>query len=189
MKIFGSGIVQIGLHRQAEFIHYVGGEKNNNSKELDIGSCDYFLGVDYDPASISYMLNQYGHLEKAYFLCIGVGYEKTSEGLSWSGNKEKFLYKNIHLHTLFKETEIEHVELLALDIEGGEYDTFKYYDWSLLPKKIAVEAHSFTKPLEEGVSEIQETLSKQGYILEKSTPTNVNQKCPTMEMEFNLNER
>lgn len=186
MKIKGTGIVQIGLHKQAEFIHHVGGEKKGNSKEADIGDCDYFLGVDYDPASISYMLNQYGHLQKAYFICIGVGVEKTCPGLSWSGNKEKFLYKNIRLHTLFKETEIDNIELLALDIEGGEYDTFKYYDWSLLPKKIVVEAHSFTKPLDQGVSEIQATLSKHGYRLEKSTPTNVDQAHPTMELEYGL---
>ena len=77
MKIKGKGIVQLGLHKQAEFIHYVGAKRKHYSKDAPIDML--YLGFDCDSASIAYMIQEYGDISDANFLCSGIGEEGIKE--------------------------------------------------------------------------------------------------------------
>lgn len=184
MKIKGKGIVQLGLHKQAEFVHYVGAKRKHYSKDAPIDTPDFYLGIDCDPASIAYMIEEYGDISDANFLCSGIGEEGIKETVSWCAYKRPFLSKSVRLQDIFHQTQIDAISLLAMDIEGGEFDALLLYDWSILPDYLIMEAHSFKKPLNEAVTEIRSIVQKHGYKFIKGVSTNTNQKHPTMELEF-----
>jgi hypothetical protein len=186
MKIKGKGIVQLGLHKQAEFVHYLGAEPKYYSKEAPIGTPDFYLGIDCDPASIVHMINEYSQFERVEFMCSGVGASTIKRGLSWCSNKCPFIYPSLPLHTIFSEVGITELELLAMDVEGAELDILASYDWSVMPSYLIVEAHSFNLSLSDAVAKIDELVFSKGYKKEKEFKTNLGQECPTMELEYAL---
>ena len=105
---------------------------------------------------------------------------------------------------LLASLRLNRIDVLAMDIEGFEYEIFRDYDWQLKPRFIAVEAHcvtfesdgSVTKRVMEKDPEINtpdtrgdfliEILEKQGYTLSKRALTNqFKDQIPlTTELQF-----
>ena len=164
--------IQIGLHRSAEYAYLI-----NPTWQIYVPDdplktlpCELrktagqwrYIGVDRNPASIAYMKEQYGYNPNMHWVCttVGLGTEQVS------------------IDNLIRMYRIDSLDVLAIDIEGGEQIILKDFSWEIKPHYLAVEVHTCY-----GVSktEFVSFIEEQGYRLINRKLTN---NGNTLECQF-----
>ena len=156
MKI--GNCVQIGIDKTAEYIFLTESDwklKLHNADDewqldpnifSDISRWNYH-GVDANPHSIACAAVQYRYLERldlnnVKWICTSIGSMESMYSVGEYGFNQPIYTPSITLSRLFALLGLDYnFELLALDIEGMEYEIFKDYDWKIKPKVIKVEMH------------------------------------------------
>jgi len=98
---------------------------NENCKDVE--------GISYN----EYGISDYDGMLEVYDYGGGI-----SRRSSWMGYESNEVYPVKCISTILKEKEIEHIDLLKLDIEGEEYKVIPYLlKKEILPTQICVEEH------------------------------------------------
>ena len=180
-------VVQIGLETSTEFFwlrHHgfnwfdVSCDPNKRwgppipaEKFEDVDSWNY-VGVDEDINSILLHSGRYETAGTWVVARMGSGVPVLNGVTSfhWHKNKFKGCYVPcITLSQLFEGLGCSTVEILAVDIEGSEFELFENYDWSLFPRLIHVELHAFEVELWES-SEMVDALEVKKELMAKMLP-------------------
>lgn len=153
--------IQIGLHHSAELIFlanykfygYYSDVQDiiKDNIPFDIGDCNWnYLGVDSDPASITKQITYFEHMDNVKWLCAYIMDKTGSLGStnSWDsilGQWPVFHFSPLPLDDLVKEylnsIGKSSLEILTMDIDGGEYKVFENYSWDIKPFYILIEDH------------------------------------------------
>ena len=99
-----------------------------------------YIGVDGSIKSIDYLSEKYRVSEKYQWLVARVGKETC---VSTSTRDIPHLVPQFSLRDLLCHLKITELDILVVDIEGGEFPLFEGYDFSIKPELIYVEFHSF----------------------------------------------
>ena len=140
--------VQIGLHESCEwaFLTQINWKEQWLHHKLpnifpDITNWNY-IGIDINPVSIAKMSKAYNLNKKCTFICSGIGSSRSISRNPTDG----FLPHNI-ISPFITLGEILYrfgnIDILALDIEGGEYQIFNSLDFLDIPM-ICVEIHKIS---------------------------------------------
>lgn len=146
--------IQIGIDRDAEYIFLTGSDwkvKLYNADQewqldpnifSDISSW-HFYGVDANPHSIACAAVKYRPLESENIVwcCACIDPAKEAFFVGDFGFNQPICVPPITLDRLFESLALVDCDLLALDIEGGEYRIFEDYDWQIKPRVIKIEMH------------------------------------------------
>ena len=184
--------VQIGLDRSAELLFltldnwkewFPGSHQMVNCPDdlfEDIDEWNYF-GADQNLYSIAHVLDAYSepaskdirqqYMNRSKWLCVNVlGSNSLHQVDIWGfrGHEYKIFVPSLSLSELFQNFELETVDILMVDIEGGEFEVFKEYDWKIKPRFLSIEMHpDFERS--ECAYDLWFTLKSQGYQLNWST--------------------
>lgn len=207
-KIGKQGVcVQIGLHDIAEFLYLakpnwqsdMASQEKLNQIPVDLAdkftSWRYY-GVDCDVGSIVKMMEKYGDVPFASWVQAAVGLQPDQlmklRSYFVSGH---FIGFACSLQRLFRLLNLSQVDVLVVDIEGGEIRMFENYDWHIRPGYISVEVHgdhsntSYTNPamLNKHIDVIDRILTGKGYKQINKAWTNFNTTgyC-TCELQYQL---
>ena len=131
-------ILQIGLYETAEGLYLA--HPNKELKEENPRESIYvpegwesdewrYIGVDASSDSIEFVKQKYGEGKDWEWVLAGVGDEVYSDGFTCS------------LKDLLSRLGITGLDILAMDVEGHEFDIFRTYDFSIRPKCVFVEYH------------------------------------------------
>lgn len=158
-------VVQIGLHNSASYIHLARNGWIDLHKTLDklLQLPKHFMdnpapfnfyGVDCSPESIQHCASAYSDHERVKFLCAGVSDSfycnwELAEPFDWHRLEinTNVGYLMIPMKELPRILGIQHIDILAVDIDGYEHLIFKEMcDWEVFPLYITVELHGFHVP-------------------------------------------
>ena len=147
--------LQIGIQMFAEYTYLVGCPDSRDEiiwKPTGYSSSDewHYYGVDGDPICvlgwhnkripkttwINTYLDQSPGLVKSEDI-VDMFYEHQNQV-----NHNNFFVGKITLSQLIRDLNLEHIEILVMDIEGSELPVFLEYDWHVKPKYLIVETHS-----------------------------------------------
>lgn len=203
--------LQIGLNQTAEYIYLT--EPNWVAKPVDslkelpsILKQDKtpfrYYGVDCGLSGLEYLRKKH-HYSNAKWInafvigdkedahCLQevrtvikrqMGYdsqELRGEGIFIPETRFSDLLKNIHYD----------IDVLAMDIEGGEHTIFEEYDFKVKPTFVAVEVHPLDISCPPYTDVIKDIFLSNGYVLHKEVSTNnyFQGKLPGMEMTHPVN--
>lgn len=195
--------MQLGLNNSAEYLYL--SEPNWERKHLSqprlkqipseiarmFESWEY-IGVDADVASITRMLDAYGDRGNTRWVNA---YISRNENMLYcvpsyanppSTTIQYFYGLSCTLHKLFALLNLSRVDVLTMDIEGGELEALHAYNWQIKPLFLAIEVHG--RPMDvlnKNVKKIQQLLSEKGYHLYHNEYTNPNHgQYDTCEIQF-----
>lgn len=181
----GRGVcVQLGLHNVAEYLYLVRPDWREVMADQDalkkipevvsdrFSSWRYY-GVDCDVGSIQKMLERYGNVSCAEWVHAAVGMHEDSlvSLRGYFARCAHFLGFGCSLQRLFEMLRLAQVDVLVMDVEGGEISILENYDWVLKPGFISVEVHgdhSHTSMansvlLNRHIQVVDDILVRQGY--------------------------
>ena len=186
MRYINHNCVQLGINVDAEYLYLAQPNwrelmpQQDTVKQLpDIfkGDMWHYTGVDSDVVCIAEHLADNKHSLNVDWVCACIAAEHTHKHVnSW------FLSRGFGVGVITLEmllTNIPNVQergisVLAMDIEGYEYEILRSYNWSIKPKFIAVEAHTrdhYLSPHYDSCPlELIACLKAQGYQLYKQIP-------------------
>ena len=188
--------VQIGLQHTAEYFYLTCDdwrELNCDDRIPDlivsgVASWKYY-GVDCNPYSIQHVTKIYNTgswltariVPNPDYSFREVPLLGFADGKGWHRG---VFSPCVTLSELFRGFHLCSVDVLAIDIEGSEKDVFKHYDWSICPRYMTIEVHSFDRNPQVFKNETVNAIIKGGYELISETPTNVDTPFPTVEACF-----
>lgn len=157
-----------------------------------------YYGIDADCVWIAEMLKR-DHPPNTHwiqaFIAAADGRVCEFESMMSETRIRPFATVSVTLDTLLQDLEITNVDVLAVDVEGAEFDVFEAYDWSIKPRYITVECHgdrqvtnvANEKLLDQNVGEMIDFLKTKGYDCTHKAYTNRNStgNC-TAEVQFLL---
>ena len=202
--------LQIGLQRTAEYAYlaeegWLGADVEDDLKTLpDFLKADpspfRYIGVDRDFYSLQQLSKEYPEVRyndivartwcHAYIRGDKTPSTRVHYSSLYQTEPSWICVPTITFSHLLASLRLKEIDVLAMDIEGFEYEIFRDYDWQLKPKFIAVEAHcvifesdgSVTKRVMEKAPDLNapdtrgdfliDLLEKQGYQLWRSALTN-----------------
>ena len=190
--------VQIGLSKWAEFLYLASPDWRESMESVDelkrvpdlvcadIDNWKYY-GIDEDPSSITNVSTRFGG--RGVWLTAKVGEYFDFEPI-WSGFFHASEWMGLYSHALtldqvFRGFSLDHVDVLAMDIEGAETDVLETHDWHVHPHYITVEVHEESLPVDNPRSgRIKALLNEKGYKLLREQRTNLKLETPTIEIQF-----
>lgn len=146
--------LQIGIQDFAEYTYLVGCPDKRDADiwkppDLSPDGNWYYYGVDGDPLCILDWSNK--NIPNTnwinVFLAREAGIVNANEinDMLWSSREQlgqNYFVGKITLSQLVKNLNVDNLEILAMDIEGYEFEAFHSYDWSIKPRYLIVETHS-----------------------------------------------
>ncbi len=186
--------VQIGLHDTAEFLYLTKPNWKSDIVSQDIlkqipndiadkYTTWRYYGIDSDVGSIAKMLQKYGNPPSTHWVHAAVGMPSDMYMKLRSYLPNGYFYGfGCSLQRLFRMLNITQVDVLVIDIEGGEIRLFDDYDWHIFPSYISVEVHgdhantSVPNPtlLNKHIAYVDNILKTKGYKQINRTLTNCN---------------
>ena len=148
--------IQVGLRDVAEY-HYLSRDDWNIvtvddplkriPDDLGVDSWRY-VGVDSCGSSIDHMLQRYGTAPNVDWVLgfMQPGAARLVQAQSHmmahcEAGWAPYMTQSLSFNRLLYGLQLTRVDVLALDIEGGEYSLFSDYDWSIKPQFMAIECH------------------------------------------------
>ena len=187
--------IQLGLHNTAEYLYLT----EDNWKDIEVDALNRvphsgvdewcYYGIDAEGESISMMLRQHVHNPRAIWIqsYIAPGPTQLVKYKLFGGNEPRPSYfaPTISFDKMLSELNIKRIDVLAVDIEGTEYELFEAYGWNIKPRFISVELHN-TSHTDTSFITLIESI---GYDTVLYTPTNLrNGTYFTREAHFRLRE-
>lgn len=117
-----------------------------------------YYGLDVCPESIDHVAKRYRDIENAKFICAGLSDGVyTNKDFSWDpwanfdwhhlDIKTNTIYIFFSLPMLLELLKIDHLDILALDIDGYEHFVLNdIHNWKILPDLICCELHGLRTP-------------------------------------------
>ena len=186
--------VQIGLCNSAEYLYLVDPNwrellyeqpvlKQIPSELRDFENWMY-VGIDQDPFSIALMMERHSSAERTSWVSTGI--KNSDSEIIISGSA---VPKSIGLYCAYtqpltkvlRDLGIHRIDVLAMDIEGAEMEFWETYNWVMLPRYVALEAHyDYADPL-------KKIFALRGYELILQEETNIGGGIgSTQELHFLL---
>lgn len=78
-----------------------------------------------------------------------------------------YYVQSIPISKLLKDVPIKEVDLFSIDVEGGEFEVLKTFDWSIPVKVIMIEIHGVNK---ENDDEIRNFLKERNFSFSEAVP-------------------
>jgi len=188
--------IQIGLYTEAEYSYLIQPnwqqvmqeeiEQLKHVPEVFEAIQDWhFIGIDCDPGSILVMRERFPDV----ITCINAFVTGNKKGVV-----KRYLSDAFHIihdiaffdlsdypvrefwipQTPFDEIVsslgLSHIDVLAVDIEGGEVELFENYSWEIVPKFLSIEFHDCF--LEIPRHDFEKIFVSQGYTKIREEPTN-----------------
>lgn len=158
--------IQIGIWRSAELGFLADPDLRVGGGDIDEYDYDYkkiipydttcyawhYLGVDLNPTSITRLIKANSPKENMWWLAAYIGNHPSYlfEDYCWSEADQKILSAVLTpdelIKAYLKAVGAKNLDILALDIEGGEYTFFDGYSWDIQPKLMIIEDHDTVTP-------------------------------------------
>ena len=191
--------LQIGLATVAEYLRLTEGdwrdwqanvyplEKIPAEVYADIDGWKFY-GVDRDPHSIAYLSKKHGTQGHWINASIKTDTPQFVETDSWDwcrGIPHGNYAVPLTLQQVFEGFNLNELDVLAIDIEGAEFDALEQHDFNQIsPRFISVEIHTYHNTADEGLRRIENCITPYGYRLDHTIPSNLDNKFPTLEAKF-----
>lgn len=126
-----------------------------------------FIGVDSNQESVDKLQEQYPDQE---FICMSIE-------------------SGADLQRLFKRIDVGKIDVLAMDIEGSEYNVLNSYSGDIIPEFVSVECHRWHHSDNELIDMharhgLEDFRSANSYKLHRVLHTNQEFEYPTVELQF-----
>ena len=200
--------VQIGLHKDAEFIHCVYPEEFSKIPSTYLGYTEYkslkeipevinnkydkwkFYGVDCDPFSITHMMSKYPPSEDIQWILAFIykSKKRLAQIRSWFEGKRVCSVPIVSFDELIESLKISKIDVLAMDIESLEFALIETYSWRIKPAFITIEVHINAikqSGQDRDINRIISVVEKQGYTIYK----NIEMRTGYRELQLILSEQ
>ena len=102
--------------------------------------CDKVISIEGSPEIFSCLVENVSDLKNVDFLNANIISESNKQSESWTSKKTPI---NVTLKDIFYLYDLDHIDFLKVDIEGGEYNIFKDVNPTYIKKirNLAIETH------------------------------------------------
>ena len=188
--------IQIGLYTEAEYSYLLQPDWQHVMQEavdelkhipeiFESISDWHFIGIDCDPGSILCMRERFPdtlttinalvtgnirgivkrYLSDAFHIVRDIAFFDLSDYPA-----RAYLMPQTPFDEIVSSLGLCHIDVLAVDIEGGEVELFENYSWEIAPRFLAIEFHDCF--LDMARSDFEKVILDKGYTKIREAPTN-----------------